>query len=53
MDRLGRNLDDLRKLVKGLTSKGVGIRFIKEWLATFASGVHPSEKRQHYVNKGM
>jgi len=36
MDRLARNLDDLRKLVKGLTAKGVGIRFIKEGL-TFTS----------------
>jgi DNA invertase Pin-like site-specific DNA recombinase len=36
MDRLARNLDDLRKLVKGLTSQGVGIRFIKEDL-TFTS----------------
>jgi len=32
MDRLARNLDDLRKLVKTLTSKGVSIRFIKEGL---------------------
>ncbi len=32
MDRLARNLDDLRKLVKGLTSKGVKVQFIKESL---------------------
>jgi DNA invertase Pin-like site-specific DNA recombinase len=32
MDRLARNLDDLRKLVKSLTSNGVSIRFIKEGL---------------------
>ena len=30
MDRLARNLDDLRKLVKFLTGKGVKIQFIKE-----------------------
>ncbi|AIL13772.1 hypothetical protein IM40_10670 (plasmid) [Candidatus Paracaedimonas acanthamoebae] len=32
MDRLARNLDDLRELVKGLTEKGIGIRFEKEQL---------------------
>jgi DNA invertase Pin-like site-specific DNA recombinase len=30
MDRLARNLDDLRKLVKNLTNRGVIIKFIKE-----------------------
>jgi len=30
LDRLARNLDDLRKLVKDLTSKGVRIEFKKE-----------------------
>jgi DNA invertase Pin-like site-specific DNA recombinase len=30
MDRLARNLDDLRKLVLDLTRKGVHVRFIKE-----------------------
>mgnify|MGYP001076727393 FL=1 len=30
MDRLARNLDDLRKLVLDLTEKGIGIRFEKE-----------------------
>lgn len=30
MDRLARNLDDLRKLVSNLTSKGVIIKFMKE-----------------------
>jgi DNA invertase Pin-like site-specific DNA recombinase len=30
MDRLGRNLDDLRKLVLGLTERGVMVQFIKE-----------------------
>jgi DNA invertase Pin-like site-specific DNA recombinase len=30
MDRLARNLDDLRKIVKKLTSKGVKVQFLKE-----------------------
>jgi|SRR5579871_1986205 len=30
MDRLARNLDDLRHLVKTLTQKGVAVNFIKE-----------------------
>lgn len=30
MDRLARNLDDLRKLVHNLTTKGIRIKFIKE-----------------------
>jgi hypothetical protein len=30
MDRLGRNLDDLRKLVPGLNGRGIQIRFLKE-----------------------
>ena len=30
MDRLGRNLDDLRKLVLGLTERGVQVQFLKE-----------------------
>jgi DNA invertase Pin-like site-specific DNA recombinase len=32
MDRLARNLDDLRALVQGLTRKGVRVEFIKESL---------------------
>ena len=32
MDRLGRNLDDLRKLVLGLTERGVTVQFLKESL---------------------
>jgi DNA invertase Pin-like site-specific DNA recombinase len=32
MDRLARNLDDLRHLVKTLTSRGVKVHFIKESL---------------------
>jgi DNA invertase Pin-like site-specific DNA recombinase len=40
MDRLGRNLEDLRKLVRELTGKGVKIQFIKENL-TFSSDDNP------------
>jgi DNA invertase Pin-like site-specific DNA recombinase len=32
MDRLARNLDDLRKIVRDLTSKGVAVEFVKEHL---------------------
>jgi DNA invertase Pin-like site-specific DNA recombinase len=32
MDRLARNLDDLRRLVQGLTRRGVRVEFIKEHL---------------------
>ena len=32
MDRLARNLDDLRRLVQGLTQRGVRIEFVKEAL---------------------
>jgi DNA invertase Pin-like site-specific DNA recombinase len=40
MDRLARNLDDLRKIVKELTSRDVSIKFIKENL-TFDNQVSP------------
>jgi DNA invertase Pin-like site-specific DNA recombinase len=33
MDRLARNLDDLRRIVKTLTGKGVRIEFVKEHLS--------------------
>jgi DNA invertase Pin-like site-specific DNA recombinase len=29
MDRLARNLDDLRRLVQGLTRRGIRIEFVK------------------------
>jgi DNA invertase Pin-like site-specific DNA recombinase len=32
MDRLARNLDDLRRIVLQLTEKGVHVRFVKECL---------------------
>lgn len=40
MDRLARNLDDLRRMVKELTGKGVAIRFMKESL-TFTGDDSP------------
>jgi DNA invertase Pin-like site-specific DNA recombinase len=32
MDRLARNLEDLRRLVRELTARGVSVRFVKEQL---------------------
>ena len=32
MDRLARNLDDLRRLVMGLTKRGIRVEFVKESL---------------------
>ena len=32
MDRLARNLDDLRRVVQGLTERGIQIEFLKEHL---------------------
>lgn len=40
MDRLARNIDDLRKLVKELTGKGVKVQFVKEGL-TFTGDDSP------------
>ncbi|CVB06013.1 DNA-invertase hin [Serratia marcescens] len=40
MDRLARNLDNLRSLVKELTTKGVQVKFIKEGL-TFSGDDSP------------
>ena len=40
MDRLGRNLDDLRKVVIGLTERGVHVQFVKENL-TFTGSDSP------------
>lgn len=39
MDRLARNVDDLRRIVSELTGRGVTVRFIKEGL-TFTSDGH-------------
>ena len=43
MDRLARNLDDLRRIVQTLTGKGVRIEFIKEHL-TFTGDDSPISK---------
>ena len=32
MDRLARNLDDLRRLVRALTERGIRVEFVKEGL---------------------
>ena len=40
MDRLARNLDDLRRIVKDLTGRGVAVRFEKEAL-TFTGEASP------------
>jgi DNA invertase Pin-like site-specific DNA recombinase len=32
MDRLARNLDDLRAIIRGLTHRGVQVQFMKEQL---------------------
>jgi DNA invertase Pin-like site-specific DNA recombinase len=40
MDRLARNLDDLRRLVRTLTDKGVHVEFVKEHL-TFSGEDSP------------
>lgn len=40
MDRLARNLDDLRKLVKDLNSRSIAVQFIKESL-TFSGDDSP------------
>jgi DNA invertase Pin-like site-specific DNA recombinase len=43
MDRLARNLDDLRRIVQTLTGKGVWIEFVKEHL-TFTGEDSPMAK---------
>jgi DNA invertase Pin-like site-specific DNA recombinase len=40
MDRLGRNLDDLRKVVLDMTERGIHVRFVKENL-TFTGADSP------------
>lgn len=40
MDRLARNLDDLRRIVKELTGKGIAVRFLKDNL-TFTGDDSP------------
>lgn len=43
LDRLARNLDDLRRLVTDLTAKGVRVEFVKEAL-TFTGEANPMSK---------
>jgi len=43
MDRLARSLDDLRRIVKELTAKGVVVEFVKEGL-TFTGEDSPMAK---------
>ena len=43
LDRLARNLDDLRRLVTELTAKGVRVEFVKEAL-TFTGEANPMSK---------
>jgi DNA invertase Pin-like site-specific DNA recombinase len=43
MDRLARNLMDLRRIVDDLTSRGVTVQFVKENL-TFTAGASPMSK---------
>jgi len=38
LDRLGRNLDDLRTVVRGMVDKGITVKFLKENL-TFAPAI--------------
>lgn len=40
MDRLARNLDDLRRIVQGLTGRGIQVQFVKESL-TFTGDDSP------------
>lgn len=41
LDRLGRNLDDLRGLVKDMTTKGVTVQFVKENLTFTGDSSNP------------
>ncbi len=48
MDRLARNLDDLRRLVQGLTQRGVRIEFLKENLVFTGEGIALAKQRGAY-----
>ena len=43
IDRLARNLEDLQRLVRELTGKGVSVRFMKESLSFEAGGANPMQ----------
>lgn len=44
MDRLARNVEDLLRLVRGLTGKGVTVKFVKEGLTFSANGTNPFDR---------
>jgi hypothetical protein len=50
MDRLARNLDDLRRIVHTLTGKGVRIEFVKEHLS-FTGDDSPMASRHRQLNR--
>lgn len=50
MDRLARNLDDLRRLVRALTGKGGRVEFVKESL-TFTGEDSPMKSRGAYTGR--
>ena len=52
MDRLARNLDDLRRIVQNLTQRGVRIEFVKENLA-FTGEDSPMANLMHSVMGGF
>jgi DNA invertase Pin-like site-specific DNA recombinase len=43
MDRLARNLDDLRQLLRGLTQRDISIRFIKPQFGVFNFNVRQAK----------
>ena len=45
MDRLARNLDDLRRLVRTMTDQGVRVEFVKESL-TFTYGPEALDRQR-------
>jgi hypothetical protein len=47
MDRLARNLEDLRRMARDLTAKGVRVQFLTEQLTTCVSGPATVQRRQH------
>lgn len=49
MNRLARNLDDLRRLVQGVTQRGVHIEFVKEHL-TFTGEDSPMANHLSSIN---
>src|SRR5664279_187604 len=44
LDRLGRNLDDLRKVVSDLNQRGITVQFLKEGLTFTGDGDSPMSK---------